>query len=406
MLPLNELNETEIKLMQLGFGEAFPKNLEATQSERNTRIGRAQEKLNRMIREILPPALRLEFRLSDPAGNGKELSLSLVDPLYGFVPLGSRGAGIRKLMSLMGSLLSLRNSAAPILLLIDEPENSLHADAQHTLRRLLERLADSDLIQVIYATHSPSMVNTMRPGAVRVLRRAPVNEKPTTLIENQAFNNNFATVRSSLGITPADSLLYAPVTIIVEGPTEVRVLPLLFKKLHDAGVAGFQDVEDVLSQVHFLDGTGDSYEYMCRLAKSQNARAIVFLDGDKPHAVKTLSEQHPDVPVIVLDPGQEFENLVPVPGYIAAASAVLKDKNITTELFDEWMQKTKPKASWLLSKRVERWLDETFDRPLYKPIVMEQAVDHEKVAEIQIEPLRKLLSEMKRLLTPTQADRP
>ena len=142
----------------------------------------------------------------------------------------------------MGTLLTI-DKKQHTCILYDEPETSLHADSQHMLRRILEELGRDPMIQVIYVTHSPSMINTMRPGAIRLISRVESDGKATSIIENAAFDHNYIGVRSSLGITPADSLLYAPITVVVEGPTEVRCLPLVLKKLKDGGVSGFGDLD-------------------------------------------------------------------------------------------------------------------------------------------------------------------
>ena len=46
-------------------------------------------------------------------------------------------------------------------------------------------------------------------------------------------------------------------------------------------IAGFNGVDNILDQIHFLGGEGDSVEFFVCLAKSQNAKVVVFLDGEK-----------------------------------------------------------------------------------------------------------------------------
>ena len=77
------------------------------------------------------------------------------------------------------------------------------------------------------------MVNTLRPQSIRILERKRVNEKAVSLFVNNASRENYTLVRSSLGVSPADSLLYAPITIIAEGSTEIQCLPLVLKKLSE-----------------------------------------------------------------------------------------------------------------------------------------------------------------------------
>jgi AAA ATPase domain len=309
--------------------------------------------------------------------------VSIVDEYTGLTPIGYRGTGVRRIIGLMGELLALKSTDQFTYILIDEPENSLHADAQHALRHVLEQLAKSGLIQVVYATHSPSMINTMRPGSIRVLSRSRDGDQAASVVENKAFGTNYYRVRSSLGLNPSDSLLYAPVTVIVEGATEVMCIPDVLMRLKAAEQAGFDDLEDLLSHTHFLDGEGDSYEYMCRLASSQNATPVLFLDGDKTESVAATRSKHPNVKVIQLQKDSEFEQIVPKERYIEAVASVLGDNTgtITLHEFEKWSVAQRKKLGF--SKLVERWLQDEHDaKPLYKPIVMKKAIELTDVGDL------------------------
>ena len=402
IIPLASPNDAEDKLLKLAFGQAFTQQQHEGQArpQRVTRIDRARRTLNERLKEILPPGLPLEFHLSDPTDKAQEISVSLVDPLRCFVSPGCRGLGVRRILSIMGALLLQMNPSQQTVILLDEPENSLHADAQHALRRLLERLAESPLIQVVYATHSPSMINPLRPSSIRVLERVSKNDRPTTTINNEAFRQSFLRVRSSLGITPSDSLLYAPVTIVVEGPSEVRAIPIALERLHKEGISEFADLEDVLGQIHFLEGGGDEFPYLCRLAKSQNARPIIFVDGDKRRVADSVTREYPDVPIVILDEHQEFENLVPVDMYLAAAANIhgLEPARVTPQALDAWFNAQGLSARMMFSKRVERWLQDVFETNLNKPRVMEEAIKDVPIGQLHRRPFIELMREMRRLL--------
>jgi hypothetical protein len=240
----------------------------------------------------------------------------------------------------------------------------------------------------------------MRPAAIRLLQRAIRDEKPVSIIVNEAFQKNFVQVRSSLGLTPADSLLFAPITVIVEGATEVRCLPLVYDKLNKAGVASFQDTREILAQIHFLDGEGDSYEYMVRLAKSQSAKPILFLDGDKSDQLDAVRSKHPDVPIILLDADQEFENLIPEEDYLNAITKVYpKLVEVTIEKYRKYETDRKFKSTLLFSKRVERWLQDEFSiRSPNKHRIMEAAVGEMEIQKFNIVKIKHLLDKMRELL--------
>lgn len=406
-IKLTQMNPAEDRFIRLGFGAEFSFAHYKSLSEDNRAdyVRDRELKLNGELSKIMPPSVPLSFSLR--AGDVDKLDIlrvGLVDKHRGSTPLGSRGAGIRKLISFMGSLLSLSAGKDFTLILLDEPETSLHAEAQHTLRRVLEGLGSRPNIQVLYATHSPSMVNTLRPTSIRVLKRDRVDEKATSVIINNAFDKNFFAVRSSLGLSPADSLLYAPITVVVEGLTEVRCLRLVFEKLKVAGIGGFEDVDAVLAQTHILEGGGDSFEYLCRLAKSQGAKPVVFLDGDKRRGssarlMTRVREDHPDVPVVTLLEGEEFEQLVPAEKYIEAVALDLEDTSgtLTVARFDEWKVKHPYHAKKAFSKLVEEWVCVEFNERLNKPRVMQRALEITDATSILPAKLQELLAEMRKL---------
>lgn len=396
-----DMNEAEDYLVGLGFGAGFSldqhKNLD--QINRSFRVSEAEERLNAKLRQILPVTLPLSFKLLEVGAQPELLGIGLVDEHRGYAPLGSRGTGVRRLLNVMGALLRVNPDDGHTIILYDEPETSLHADAQHMLRRLLESVASLPTVQVVYTTHSPAMVNTLRPHSVRVLVRRRVKEKAVSEFVSNPSQQNYALVRSSLGVSPADSLLYAPITIIAEGSTEIQCLPIVMKKLFANDKDASATLESLLSQSHILDGEGSSFEYMCRLAKSQNAKPVVFLDGDKRKDIEKIKEMHPEVPVISLSSGIEFEQIVPRAKYIQAAANVLGEdsERVSEPAFLEWEQKAALRSSVMFSKRVERWLRDDFDKPLYKPLVMRKAIELTELGELQSEPFVQLFDAMRKL---------
>jgi hypothetical protein len=398
-IELRNLTHAEEEFIRLGFGTGFSveKQVTLTQPHRTLQIHEAQTRLNSRLKELLPQALGLQFQLVEIGGKPDLLGVALVDQHFGYTLLKSRGSGVRRLVSYLGALLRIDPNAGHCIILFDEPETSLHPDAQHCLRRLLEDLGDNPMIQVIYATHSPAMVNTLRPNSIRMLERTSENRRATSRFLNNPSGANFTLVRSSLGIVPGDSLLYAPLTIVVDGSTEVFCLPLVLKRLADEGTFPMSDLELLLPMTHILDGEGSTLELMCRLAKSQGARPIVLLDGDV--CANLISEMHPEVPIVQLDKGMEFEDLV-LPGtYIQAAAEILNEStdDMNETKYNEWLKVANLKPSLMFSKRVERWLQDQFDKPLYKARVMVRAIELSKTGEVQAKPFHQLIEAMKEI---------
>ena len=191
-----------------------------------------------------------------------------------------------------------------------------------------------------------------------------------------------------------------PVTIVVEGITEVIGIPLLLKRLAEAQIEGFTDTDSLLGLSHFLDGRGDNFERLCRLAKSQGCKPIIFVDGDKIQRLAQLhlDERHPDVPVLHLEDRKEFEQIVPVEIYFQALEKVIQ-KDDLHENYTKWDAKDTHHEKLAFSKRVDRWLQDTYpEMDLDKPEVMRKAIEIADLDTIDVTLFRELLARIKTLL--------
>ena len=260
-IPRTDVNRSENKLLELAFGSGFwdklePLSLRAQNQQRNI----ANAKLNSLLASVKPESLRVEFSVDFESRDPLVFTVGLQDTFGGTAWPHLRGAGYQKLIRLMFLLLTIDVESGPVILLYDEPENSLHADAQHAFRQVLESFAEHRHIQVIYATHSPAMINPSCPKSVRLLYREKNNDGfATTRINNKPYaDGNFQLVRSSLGMSPADSLLYAPITVIVEGATESLTFNRLFKRLIENPVNEIhKQLYRLVGLIHFLGRGGN-----------------------------------------------------------------------------------------------------------------------------------------------------
>jgi len=135
---------------------------------------------------------------------------------------------------------------------------------------------------------------------------------------------------------------------------------------------------------------------MCRLAKSQNAKPILFLDGDKYNEIEKVRIKHPEIPIVTLDKDTEFEEIIPMESYIQAAAEVLEDTsgNINLDNYLAWEKKANLRASIMFSKRVDRWLCDEHEKPLYKTRVMLKAIELTEIDKIKTETFERLFKEM------------
>lgn len=408
-IDLTAPNSLEASILRIAFGGQF--NFESLNALGSINFSRqlrdAEDRLNRHMERSMPLPSALRFQFLPIEGNRKVMAVLLRDRHECETPFGLRGTGLKKMVTLLAELATTSDTRHHRILLLDEPENSLHPDAQHLLREFLFDLTATGKTQVIYATHSPCMINPMRPEQVRLLQRVRIEEKPTSSIQPRATDTNFLVLRTSLGINAADSLLFAPVTVVIEGDTEFKCLAPIIKKLTDANVQGFDDAAKLLSLSHFLDGMGDNYEFLCRLAKSQGTRVVLFLDGDKRKNVEQqkVRETHPDVPIILLRDREEFEQLVPVELYFNALAEELGQPGTGKELIEKWqawLKADQKRSRMVFSKQVWHWIDDSFENDgMTKPAVMRKAVELAKAEEINAEPLKNLLAAIRNHLSNT-----
>lgn len=410
-IPLNTIEEirTNIPLQNMNLAEqhllliAFQKRIHANEFaslpklQRREAVKKAEERLNNRLSQFLPATLGYRFLLEPPSEQQPTVEIGLQDSHGGYSSLGQRGSGVRKMINLLGRLAVENIGSGSTLLLIDEPENSLHADAQHALRYALEQLGKLPNVQVIYATHSPAMINPMRPESLRVLRRVRQDEQAWTKFVNSSARNTFATVRTSLGITPADSLLYSPVTIFVEGPTEVLCIPMLIRRLSEASQPGFEGANELLSNCLFVSVGGDHFGSQCTLAKGYGIIPLIYADGDiAKHVQSQLARDHSDVEIVTPhDPSHEAEHLVPLDAYFKALGVFLKkDEEAINEVdFNMWRETAGLPKQMMLSKQISRWVEDKFDPNFSgKPDILHLACSEVPVENINAESILRLVA--------------
>jgi hypothetical protein len=404
-IELDKMTPAEKSLLRI----AFQKNIHAgefgslSRLERRGAVKEAEERLNERLSQFLPATLGYRFVLEPPSKAQPTVEIGLLDSHGGYSSLGQRGSGVRKMINLLGRLAIENIGSTPTLLLLDEPENSLHADSQHALRYALEQLGRLPSVQVIYATHSPAMINPMRPSSLRLLRRIRLNRQAWTTFKGGGNRADFATVRTSLGISPADSLLYSPVTIFVEGPTEVLCIPTLIRRLSDGGQPGFEGASDLLGNCLFVSVGGDHFGSQCTLAKAYGIIPVVYADGDKARQVRNqLARDHGDVDVITPDnPAHEAEHLVPIDVYFRALGKSLgkDDDDVNENVFNTWWENAHLPPQMMLSKRIGRWVEDTFDPNFTgKPEILHTACSEVAIELIRFESLERLVATVRQAI--------
>lgn len=388
ILEQNTIQPIERTLLEIAFesDDVWSELVSLSPRVQNQRLDVANRRLETGLASYKPKSLDVDLRLDFESRNPVKFLVELKDRYGGFAGPDRRGAGFQKLLAMMFYLLTVQPSDVHyMILLLDEPENSLHANAQHSFRHVLESFAENPLIQVIYATHSPAMINPAFPKRLRLLERKRTGGGvATTVINNKPYTDeNFYMIRSSLGMSPADSLLYGPISVIVEGATETLALNRLFRRLmKDPKNDLHRELHRLVGLIHFLGAEGSSFVRWAKMAKSQpGVKPIVFVDGDQINRAKQVTDVYPDIPVINFDKTKEIEDIVPREVYFEALSQYAASNNakcsvtLSLDEFTKWETGQGFQPSELFSKRVCKWYKEVCAYGLEKAEVMDTAIE-------------------------------
>ncbi len=398
----SNINPSENKLLELAFGHNYWNRLEALdRTGRNDMRDGANEILNSRLSAVKPEALAIDFYIDFAEDDPLEIQIGVRDKLNSRAPLHVRGSGYQKLVRLMFTLLTIDFQSEHAVLIYDEPENSLHADAQHSFRQVLESFSEHSRIQVLYATHSSAMINPSRPESLRLLSREAIDSRiATTRIDNKPYvDGNFQSVRTQLGILAADSLLFASITVIVEGPSDSRGLNALFRRLiKDSGKEEYSDLNIYHRLTMFFPAGGyGEFDKWLKVAQGNGVLPILLYDGDRESDAQKMDRDNQNVPVICFDKDKEFENIVPPETYFVALAKIVPGNHIITkDEFENWESNAKLPQQMMFTKRVDKWLKEQFATRLDKPEVMAKAIELVDLDKLCMNTIDKLIDEIRK----------
>ncbi|MDT5016175.1 MAG: hypothetical protein QOD39_2335 [Mycobacterium sp.] len=164
------------------------------------------------------------------------LDVRVRDTRHGFTGnFTQRSSGFQWFFSFLAAFSEFEDRGHGVIVLLDEPALNLHGLAQADFLRFInERLAANS--QVIYATHSPFMVESSRLDRVRV-----VEDKGMDLgsVVGQdvyaAGSDSLLPLRAALGHDIAQNLSLGPENELVEGTTDLSGLRTMRDHLTAAG---------------------------------------------------------------------------------------------------------------------------------------------------------------------------
>ena len=149
------------------------------------------------------------------------------------VPLGKRGAGLRRLLMVAYFQYLAQRSATgdgPLnhIYGIEEPETFLHPGAQRELLRSLSALSSQN--QMLVTSHSPVFAGTTSREGLGFFRK---DGGVVGVVQGEALD--LSELATDLGVEPADLVYGYCACVFVEGQDDVRFLKTICYKLRDAG---------------------------------------------------------------------------------------------------------------------------------------------------------------------------
>lgn len=197
-----------------------------------------------------------------------------------------RSHGLRYFLSYLIQSQAARAVTKPLLLLMDEPDAHLSAEAQQDLLRIFSDLVDSSdenrsLMQVIYVTHSPFLLDKNHAERIRVLEKGR-NLDGTRVIPAVA-HNHYEPLRSAFGAFVGETAFVGSANLVVEGAAD-QILIAGAARLTRRSAPGLQkETLDLNRLVIVPSGSAGQVPYMVYLIRGRGGDrppVVVLLDSD------------------------------------------------------------------------------------------------------------------------------
>ncbi|PIS38410.1 MAG: hypothetical protein COT35_00940 [Nitrospirae bacterium CG08_land_8_20_14_0_20_52_24] len=222
----------------------------------------------------------VDFQLTregDPAELLRNLSLSIQ---YGgrSEDISDIGTGTQSavIIGILELCLRHRHRRGIRLFAVEEPELFLHPHAQRHVAMLLRRIADEEGSQVILTTHSPSVLSDL--DIIDVVRVDRDTSKATRCSRVPDDFTGLSQAERLLG-PEACEMLFADRVVLVEGPSEVELLPRLAP--HVKTKAGDRNCDfDRLNVSIFSVGGKTHFSPYVELLESLNIEWRIICDSD------------------------------------------------------------------------------------------------------------------------------
>jgi hypothetical protein len=228
--------------------------------DRSTHLKEIEQRLSQFVADGFQDArARIKVDMPEVKGmlNKSRVQLSDGGP-WTDVDITGQGQQRALYFALLRTLAAQRRSSTdggltrPFILLMEEPEAFLHPSAHPIMRAALETIASSN--QVVYTTHSPSMVSPTRVTETIFVRKTPPGPARPATIRLRPLGRELEgkerRVQMLFEYPRSSKFLFTDSALVVEGDADVAILEAAFS--HFTGLS-FDDVS--LSCIDAADKT-------------------------------------------------------------------------------------------------------------------------------------------------------
>ncbi|RWG90561.1 AAA family ATPase [Mesorhizobium sp.] len=171
------------------------------------------------------------------------------------------------------------------ILLMDEPDTYLSAEAQQDLLKVLQGLAEPQderhPVQVVYVTHSPFLLDKNHAERIRVLEKGRGYDG--TRVVRNVSRNHYEPLRSAFGAFVGETAFVGSVNLLVEGVTDQVVLAGAARQLRILRPGVGAETLDLNNLVIVPCGSASEVVYMLYLVRGRDAEkpaVVALLDSD------------------------------------------------------------------------------------------------------------------------------
>ncbi len=219
-----------------------------------------------------------------------ELSFVITDRTGRHYTFDERSSGLKHFLSYYIQFLAHKPQGRIEILLMDEPDAFLSAEAQQDLLKVFAMFASQTRnaqgqevpVQVVYVTHSPFLIDKNHSERVRAIVKGD-GSQGTRVVKGEA-RNHYEPLRSAFGAFVGETTFISGCNLMLEGQGDQVLL---------AGAASYLRLLENVPEGEMLDlnritlvpgGGGSNVPYLAYLARGRDTEkpaVIVLLDSDK-----------------------------------------------------------------------------------------------------------------------------